>query len=221
MDYKFLWPPVFKALPDLLWATGLTMAVSVSAMVLGGAIALLLAIGKRSPYPALRFFCTAWIEIARNTPVLFQLFFFYFGLGAVGLFIGSAAAVIVALSFNTAGYMAETFRGGFEALPKTQLRAARSLGMTTLQAYRHIVIPQVMRIVYLPMTNQFVWVILMSSLGMLVGLRELAGETQFYYSRTFRAFEFFSAAAVIYFVVTKVTLFVAHVIARRWFAREI
>src|SRR5690606_16588176 len=127
MDYKFIWPPVFKALPDLLRATGLTMSVSVAAMIIGILLALLLALGRQSSFAPARILASAWIEVARNTPVLFQLFVFYFGLGALGLFIGSMAAVILALSFNTAGYMAETFRGGFQAVASHQERAARSL----------------------------------------------------------------------------------------------
>ncbi len=87
------------------------------------------------------------------------------------------------LSFNNAGYLAENFRGGFQAVPDTQLRAARSLGMSSAQAYIRIIIPQVFRIVYHPLTNQLVWAVLMSSLAMIVGFRELAGETQAQASR--------------------------------------
>jgi len=75
--------------------------------------------------------------------------------------------------------------------------------MSFLQTQRYIIIPQVLRVVYYPMTNQFIWVILMSSLGMLAGLRELTGETQFFNSKTFRTFEFFAATAVIYYIIAK------------------
>ena len=114
--------------------------------------------------------------------------------------------VLCGLSFNNAGYLAENFRGGFQAVPDTQIRAARSLGMSAAQAYLRIVIPQVFRIVYYPMTNQMVWSVLMSSLGMLVGFRELSGETQFLASKTFRIFEYFLVTAVIYYGIVKVIL---------------
>lgn len=89
--------------------------------------------------------------------------------------------------------------------------------MNPWQAYTRILIPQVMRIVYYPMTNQFVWVVLMSSLGMLVGYRELTGETQFFASKTYRIFEYFAVTAVVYYVMVKVILVLSKVFASRFF----
>ncbi len=245
MDYVFLWRPVQKAIcpswaefeplcPEglngegqLFYAAGITLEISVYAMVAGMIVALFLALGRMSAYSSWKplnaiiyFFSTVWIELARNTPSVFQLYFFYFGLGAFGIFLGSKWSVFTALTFLTAGYMAETFRGGFEAIPANQMKSARSLGMSSFQAYSRIVIPQVLRIVYLPMTNQFIWVILLSSLGTLVGFRELTGETDFLQSRTFRTFEFFLAAAVIYYLITKFVLGCAYLI--KWaFLKEV
>jgi polar amino acid transport system permease protein len=125
--------------------------------------------------------------------------------------------VLMGLTFNNAGYLAENFRGGFGAVPETQIRASRSLGMTAFQTYTRIVIPQVLRIVYYPMTNQMVWAVLMSSLGMLVGFRELSGETQFFASRTFRIFEYFAVTAVIYYIIVKIILGAARLLAMRLF----
>ncbi|PDS59938.1 ABC transporter permease [Rhizobium anhuiense] len=217
MNYHFLWPPVIKALPHLLEAALVTLQVTILSMVLGMLFGLLLAYGRMADTGLPRTLAGIWIEIARNTPVLFQIFFFYWGLGEFGLFLSSYAAVVTALTFNTAGYMAETFRGGFNAVASTQVRAARSLGMTGFQTQVHIVIPQVLRAIYYPMTNQFIWVLLMSSLGMLAGLRELAGETQFFNSRTFRTFEFFTAAAIIYYLLAKIIMLLARLIGWRLF----
>lgn len=158
-----------------------------------------------------------WVELARNTPALLQLFFFGFGLGAFGIHFSPYMIVLMGLTFNNAGYLAENFRGGFKAIPETQIRASRSLGMTAFQAYTRIIIPQVLRIVYHPMTNQMVWAVLMSSLGMLVGFRELSGETQFFASRTFRIFEYFAVTAVIYYVIVKIILGVSRLLAMRLF----
>lgn len=206
MDYTFHWRPVFRKLPDLLEAGLLTMEVAVLAMLVGIALGLGLALIRLSERKPFTWLATTWVEIARNTPALLQLFFFGFGLGAFGLHLSPYWIVLCGLSFNNAGYLAENFRGGFKAIPDTQIRAARSLGMTLTQTYVRIVIPQVFRIVYHPMTNQMVWSVLMSSLGMLVGFRELSGETQFLASKTFRIFEFFLITAVIYYVIVKVIL---------------
>ena len=217
MDYTFHWRPVFRKLTVLLEAGMVTMEVAVLAMLIGIVIGLGLAAIRMFQVWPLTWIATAWIEIARNTPALLQLFFFGFGLGAFGLHLSPYLIVVCGLSFNNAGYLAETFRGGFNAIPSTQVRAARSLGMSFWQAYSRIVIPQVFRVVYHPMTNQMVWSVLMSSLGMLVGFRELSGETQFLAFKTFRMFEYFVVTAVIYYVIVKLILGGSWLLSRRLF----
>ncbi len=217
MEYTFHWRPVFRKLPDLLEAGLLTLEVAVEAMVIGILLGLALAMIRMSGRRSITWFATSWVEIARNTPALLQLFFFGFGLGAYGIHLSPYWIVICALSFNNAGYLAENFRGGFQAVPDTQVKAARSLGMTYAQTYLRIVIPQVLRIVYHPMTNQMVWSVLMSSLGMLVGFRELTGETQFLASKTFRIFEYFLVTAVIYYVIVKIILAGSRILSWRLF----
>ena len=182
------------------------MEVAILALLFGIVIGLLLALIRMSGRKSITWFAVTWIEVARNTPALLQLFFFGFGLGAFGIHLSPYLIVLFGLSFNNAGYLAENFRGGFKAIPDTQVKAARSLGMTAVQAYTRIVIPQVFRIVYHPLTNQMVWSVLMSSLGMLVGFRELTGETQFLASKTFRIFEFFLVTAFVYYVIVKFIL---------------
>jgi His/Glu/Gln/Arg/opine family amino acid ABC transporter permease subunit len=216
-DYNFHWRPVMKSLPDLLEAGLVTLQVATLSMILGILFGLGLALIGLHLRGPLRWAAAGWIGLARNTPALFQLFFFGFGLGAFGLHLTPFAIVLAALTFNCAGYLAENFRGGFQAIPQTQIRAARSLGMTVSQTYLRIVIPQVLRIVYYPITNQMVWAVLMSSLGMLVGFRELSGETQFFASRTYRIFEYFAVTAVIYYVIVKVILLASRLLAGRLF----
>lgn len=217
MNYNFHWRPVFKALPDLLEAALLTLEVATISMILGVLIGLGLSLIRIHMKGPVKWFASTWIELARNTPALLQLFFFGFGLGAFGIHFSPYMIVLMGLTFNNAGYLAENFRGGFNAVPDTQISASRSLGMTAFQTYTRIVIPQVLRIVYHPMTNQMVWAVLMSSLGMLVGFRELSGETQFFASKTFRIFEYFSVTAVIYYVIVKIILGVSRLLAIRLF----
>lgn len=217
MEYNFHWRPVFRSLPDLLEAGVLTLEVAVEALLVGIVLGLVLAMIRMSGRRSISWFATSWVEIARNTPALLQLFFFGFGLGAFGIHLSPFLIVLCALSFNNAGYLAENFRGGFQAVPETQLKAARSLGMTYSQAYLRIVIPQVLRLVYHPMTNQMVWSVLMSSLGMLVGFHELSGETQFLASKTFRIFEYFLVTAVIYYVIVKIILAGSRLLSWRLF----
>ena len=216
-EYNFHWRPVLKSLPDLLEASLVTLQVASLAMVFGILIGLALALIRLKLSGPLRWFASSWVELARNTPALFQLFFFGFGLGAFGLHLTPYTIVLAGLTFNCAGYLAENFRGGFQSIPETQIRAARSLGMTAMQTYIRIVIPQVLRIVYYPITNQMVWAVLISSLGMLVGFRELSGETQFFASKTYRIFEYFAVTAVLYYIIVKIILLFSRILATKIF----
>jgi len=217
MEYQYHWNIVFDKMPELLNAAFVTLHVSVLSMLIGITIAVFLALGKMSDVKILNYLSGIWIEIARNTPALFQIYMAYFGLGAFGIHLSPYVAVLSALVFINAGYLAETFRGGFQSIPKTQYSASKSLGMNQIQVYRYIILPQMFRKIYHPMTNQFVWAILMSSLGILVGMSELSGETQRLQSLSFRTLEFFMVAAVMYYIITKFVLLSSDLIAKKLF----
>ena len=220
-NYEFHWNVVLNAMPQLLSGAFTTLHVSVLSMLVGIVIAVLLALGKMSDSKVLYGISNTWIEIARNTPALFQIYMAYFGLGAFGIHLSPYTAVFSSLVFVNSGYLAETFRGGFQSIPKTQYSASKSLGMNIFQVYRYVILPQMFRRIYHPLTNQFVWSILMSSLGILVGMNELSGETQRLQSLSFRTLEFFMVAAVMYFIITKFVLISADLISKRIFKGDI
>ena len=201
--YTFYWSMVWEKLPELIDGAKTTLALTVLSMVIGTLIALALTLLRRQEKGPGYAVATSWIEVARNTPALFQIYMIYFGLGALGLHFSSYAAMLLALSFNNAGYLAEIFRGGLLAIPKQQHTAARSLGMSAFKTYKHVVFPQLFRLVYFPYVNQLNWALLNSSLGMIIGLRELTGATQAAQSESFRTFEFFITAAVMYCIISK------------------
>lgn len=218
MSYTFHWNQAFKALPELLDGAVVTLQVAGLSMAIGLACAILLTLFRLSGNRVLGGFATAWIELARNTPALFQIYMAHFGLGSFGIYLSPYAALLAGIAFNNAGYLAENFRGALKAIPETQTRAARSLGMPPLQAFRLIVMPQMLRIAFLPITNQLVWAILMTSLGVTVGMSmDLTGVTQELNARSFRTFEFFAIAAVIFYLMTKVVTLAARAIAWRMF----
>ncbi|SDH68382.1 amino acid ABC transporter permease [Pseudomonas panipatensis] len=217
-NYSFHWRAAYKALPDMLSGAWVTLETAALSMLLGVLIALLLTVMRQMQQPLPRGFADAWVSIARNTPSLFQIYILYFGLGSFGLHVSSWAALLAGITFNNAGYLAENFRGGLKAVPDTQMRAARSLGMSAFQAYRLIVIPQLLRVVFYPLTNQMVWAVLMTSLGVVVGLNnDLTGVTQDYNVRTFRTFEFFALAAALYYLIAKLIVAAARLLGWRLF----
>ena len=217
-NYTFQWNQAFKALPQMLDGALVTLQVAVLSMIIGMAVAIALTLFRLSGNRLLGGFATAWVEVARNTPALFQIYMAHFGLGSFGIYLSPFTALLVGIAFNNAGYLAENFRGALKAIPETQTRAGRSLGMTSLQAFRLIVMPQMLRVAFLPVTNQMVWAILMTSLGVTVGMNtDLAGITQELNARSFRTFEFFAIAAVIYYLIAKAVTLAARVFAARMF----
>ncbi|WP_026615646.1 amino acid ABC transporter permease [Ensifer aridi] len=217
-NYTFHWNQALKALPQMLDGALVTLEIALVSMAIGLACAIGLTLFRLSGNRLLGSFASAWVEIARNTPALFQIYMAHFGLGNFGLHLSPYTALLVGIAFNNAGYLAENFRGALKAIPDTQTRAGRSLGMTSLQAFRLIVLPQMLRVAFLPATNQMVWAILMTSLGVTVGMNaDLAGVTQELNARSFRTFEFFALAAVIYYVIAKAVTLAARALAWRVF----
>lgn len=218
MDYTFHWNQALRALPDMLEGALVTLEIAVLSILIGIVFGILIALGRMSKNPLLYWPATVWVELARNTPALFQIYMAYFGLGSIGIYLDSYAALLAGIAFNNAGYLGETFRGGMRAIPSTQARAGRSLGMSAAQSFRLITLPQLLRATFPAMTNQMVWAILMTSLGVVVGLTtDLAGVTQELNARTFRTFEFFAIAAVIYYVIAKTVTLGARAISWRLF----
>lgn len=216
-DYTFQWRVVWKHWPELLQGGLLTLQITVLSVIIGLVIASALAAFRDSRNPALRAAAVIWIGLARNTPALLQIYMAYFGLGALGVHLSPYTAVLGAVAFNNAGYLAEILRGGFASVPPTQRMAARGLGMNAFQAYVFVTLPQVLRAVFLPVVNQIIWAMLGTSLGMMIGLQDLTGMTTFLQSQTFRPFEFYFVAACMYVVIAKTMSVTAGLTAARMF----
>lgn len=218
MDYTFHWYPAFKLLPKMLVGSITTIEIAFLSMLFGIVIGAALALAKISNSKILSSFASTWIEISRNTPALYQIYMAYFGLGSLGIYVGSFGALLIGITFNNAGYLAETFRGGLRAIPATQMKTARSLGMNYFQAFIHVIFPQLLRTVFHSVTNQTVWAILMTSLGVIVGMNtDLMGVTNELNALSFRTFEYFSLAAVLYYLITKLFLGFAYLVNRKLF----
>lgn len=216
-EYTFQWRVVWKHWPELVQGGILTLQITVLSIVLGLAIAAVLATFQDSRTPIARGVAATWIALARNTPALLQIYMAYFGLGAFGIHLSPYAAVLGAITFNNAGYLTEILRGGFNSVPASQKFAAQGLGLSKNQAYVYVVLPQVLQTVFLPIVNQVIWAMLGTSLGMVIGLQELTGMTTFLQSQTFRPFEFYFVAACLYLVIAKLATVLAQLVAAYMF----
>lgn len=120
----------------------LTVRIGTIGIVLSMLLGLLCSLIRVLKVPILKQVVGMYIELSRNTPLMIQLFFLYFGLPKIGIVLSSEQCAIIGLSFLGGSYMAEAFRSGIESVPIVQHESALSLGMTNLQLFRHIILPQ-------------------------------------------------------------------------------
>ncbi|KAA9220739.1 MULTISPECIES: amino acid ABC transporter permease [Aerococcus] len=138
MDWNFIW----SILPDYISAAGITSFLGLLGVILSIILGLLCALIRYYRVFGLNHLLTAYIELSRNTPLVIQLFFLYYGLPKIGIVLSSEACAIIGLTFLGGSYMAESFRSGLEAVPETQLEGAASLALSKGQAFRYVILPQ-------------------------------------------------------------------------------
>jgi polar amino acid transport system substrate-binding protein len=170
---------VLKYLPSLIRAAGITVVMSCLAMALAIAIGMLVATGRVYGGVLPRALLTGYVEVIRGTPVLLQLFVLYYGLSAV-IRLPAFVAALIGLGLNYAAYESEIYRGAMEAVPRGQLEAARTLGLTEFQVFRHVRGPQAFRLALAPMTNDFVALLKDSSLVSVITVVELTKQTSIF-----------------------------------------
>lgn len=164
------------SLPDLGAGALTTLYLSILAMILAVLLGLILAILKVYGPKPVSMISTAYIEIVRGTPLLIQLYLIYYGLPQIGINISPLIAGVLGLGLNYAAYEAENYRAGLFSVPRGQLEAAISLGMSRYQALRHIIVPQAIRLVIPPVTNDFISLLKDSSLVSVITMVELTKE---------------------------------------------
>ena len=156
-----------------------------------------------------KLFATIYTDVFRNTPLLVQFLFIHFGLVEVGIdlsfdgqFHKAYVSAILALGLNSGAYQAEIIRSGIQAIPSGQMEAGRSVGLTYLQTMRYVILPQAIRIVIPPLGNEFINLVLNSSLASAIGYSELTRQGKLIIGITFRTFWTWSLVLMFYFVIT-------------------
>ena len=198
MAYTFQFRDVFAqqdAIVDgLLTTLELSAAVIALGFVVGVAAATLLVYGR----PAARRIAGAYVAVIRNTPLIVQLFLIFFGLPSLGLKLDVLTASVIALTVNLGAYTAEIVRAGIESIPRSQIEAGTSLGLTGPQVFRHVVLLPALKNVYPSLTSQFVLTMLATSVVSQISAAELFHAGSIIQSRTFRDFEVYTVIAVLY-----------------------
>ena len=150
-----------------------TLELSLFAMTLAVFLGLLLALTRLYGPAPVRLAAGAYVESIRGTPLLIQLFLIFYGLPHIGIRFTPPIAAILGLGLNYSAYEAENYRAGIQSIPRTQMEAALALGMTRLQALRHVIVPQALRLVIPPVTNDFIALLKDSSLVSVITMVEL------------------------------------------------
>ncbi|HEY0865990.1 MAG TPA: ABC transporter substrate-binding protein/permease [Fimbriimonas sp.] len=171
--FTFRWDLLGEALPLLLRGAGLTLQLTFLSLVFGITGGLALALTRISALPILKPLAVAYVEAVRGTPLLMQIYVIYFVLPVIGIGLSPFVAGVLALSLNAAAYSSEIFRAGIESIDAGQMEAARSLGMGHGMAMRWVILPQTVRRVLPPLTNEGVALLKDSSLVSVVALAEL------------------------------------------------
>jgi len=207
-----------------LW---LTLKVSIIAIFFGILIGLFTGIARISSNPALKWSAITYIEIIRGSPLLVQIFIWYFVLGTLLNNLLAKRGIeqipplwfgVAALACFTGAYVAEMVRAGIQSIHRGQTEAARSLGMTYVKSMRHVILPQALRRILPPLAGQFISLIKDSSLLGIIAIRELTKATREVVTTSLQPFELWFVCALLYLVLTFSLSMLLQYLERRRFA---
>jgi len=203
-DLATYWESVGGYVPGLLSASWLAFQIALIAILLSWVMGLIAALAKDAQSRLVRWPAEFYIWFIRGTPSLIQIFIIYFGIPQFGLKVSPFIAGVAALAISSGAYVAEVFRSGLAAIPSGQRESALALGMGPVQMMMRIVLPQVVRIVVPALTNEAINTLKNTSLLSTITVLELTLFTQMAIAATFRPFDFYIAAALIYLVMTTI-----------------
>lgn len=201
IDKYFNFKLAIEFLPHLLSAAKWAIIYTLIGESIGIIIGLTVALARISSFKPVSYLASIYVNLFRGTPLLVQLMFIYYALPYVGINLPPYLAGIIGLSLNSGAYVAEIFRAGILSIPKGQMEAARSLGMSYGQAMLYVIIPQAMRVVIPPLTNEFVALLKDSSLLYVIQVPEIAYRMRSLASASFNATSY-TLAALIYLSLT-------------------
>lgn len=191
---------IVRVFPAFLQAAWVTVQISLISLIIGLAVASLIAAARLSSLGLLRFLGAAYVSVFRGTPALIQIFLLYFGGPQLGINLEPFAAGAIALGLNIAAYMAESMRGAVIAVDRGQMEAARSIGFGSGQAMRWIVLPQAAKLMIRPLGVNAVGLVKGTALVATISVVELTYTAQRIISSTYKPFEIFAVTAVLYLV---------------------
>lgn len=206
---------IIDKLPYLLEGSIMTVQLTVLTLIFGTLLGVILALLKQSKNILINWFASFYIWIFRGTPLILQLFFFYYALPMLGVTLSPFTAAVIGLSLNCAAYMAEIIRGGIISIDKGQFEASKALGFTYFQTMTKIVLPQTFRVIIPPVGNEFISMLKDTSLVSTIAMTELMRAATQISSSTFKYTEMLVSAACLYLIMTTIFTSVFSVIEKK------
>jgi His/Glu/Gln/Arg/opine family amino acid ABC transporter permease subunit len=209
------WGVMWYAAPYMLKGAVITLEISALAMVFGTAIGVAGGLLSLTHLAPLRLLVRGYVYFVRGTPALVQVFLVYFALPVIGIEISAFWGGVIALAFNAGGFIAEIVRAGLQSIDAGQTEAAMAIGMTHRQNLLHVLLPQSLRRVTPPLTNELITLVKSSSLLSVISIFELTRSTQVIIAQKFTPFELYALLAVFYLVIISVLSQLSSYIERR------
>jgi His/Glu/Gln/Arg/opine family amino acid ABC transporter permease subunit len=211
----FDWGAIWYAVPYMLRGTVVTLEISILAMLLATFVGVIFGLISASDLGILKAVIRAYVYFVRGTPALVQIFLIYFALPRIGLELTSFWSGVVALAFNSAGFIAEIVCAGLQSIDAGQTEAALSIGMTNRQSILFILLPQSLRRITPPLTNELITLVKSSSLLSVISVTELTRSAQVIIAAKFVPFELYAELAVFYLVIISVLSWFSEYVEKR------
>jgi putative glutamine transport system permease protein len=193
---------VQENLPLLLSGLQVTVLLALASLALALVVGTLIGVLRVLPLPVIPALGTAWVEFFRNSPLLVQMFIWFYGLPQLGISLPPFLAAVVALGIYTSAFVAEVVRAGIQAISGGQVDASRSLGMTYLQTMRFVVLPQAFATTVPPLGNLAIALAKNTSIASTIAVADLLYQGEVLNAASFKTYEVFAAVAVLYLVLT-------------------
>jgi His/Glu/Gln/Arg/opine family amino acid ABC transporter permease subunit len=205
-----------RLFPALLQGAEVTVELAVLTMAICLVWGMVVALAQASRGP-LHWIAGAYVQIARNTPLLIQMYLIYFGLSMAGMGLSGFSSGLLALCLQNGGYVAEIYRGGLQAISLRQYEAGRALGMRRLTLYRSVILPQVIAKVIPPLTNQAISILKDTTQVAAIAVMDIMKVTEIWVESSANTTDVFLGVAIIYLALTTIAGFAGRLV-ERWMA---
>ena len=211
MDWNF----IAESIPLYVKAAWLTLKLGFIGIILSIVIGMIFSIILYFKVKIIKSLVQAYVELSRNTPLLVQIFFLYFGLPKLGIKMNETSCAVIGLAFLGGSYMTEAFRSGLEAVSKTQIESGISIGLSRIQLIRYVIIPQAFSISMPSISANFIFLLKETSILGAISIIEVTNLTKDLIGMYYRTFESLAMLVIVYLIIILPVSFILTVIERK------